>query len=718
MKGILTKKITLVLILGLAVLLLTACGQPTTAPAEQVPPTAPTQACPEPAPCPELPEKVAAPFEELWKNSPHADKEAAAFRHWDEEDPMEVPVACATCHSSGGFLDYVGADGTEMFVVNANASVDTVIECQTCHNDATMALTSVKFPSGVELSGLGSEAVCMTCHQGRASKVQVDSAVTNAGVEDDAVSADLGFINIHYFAAAVSRYGTEVKGGYEYDGMTYDTLFEHVPGVQTCQDCHNPHSLELELATCATCHEANTVEDLRAIREPSSFMDYDGDGDVAEGVYYELEGLKEMVFTAIQSYATDVVKMPIVYDSAAYPYFFNDTNADGEVSEGEAVFPNAFKSWTPRLLKAAYNFQTVSKDPGGYAHGGKNLIQLLHDSIADLNSVMPKQVDLSTAVRDDAGHFASNTTAWRYWDASGSVPASCAKCHTATGLPQFIKEGVNISNAPTSGLWCESCHNTAEWPAVYAMETVTFPSGAKLGFEEKPSANLCLNCHQGRESTVSVNRVIGTNGPDVVVEGLSFRNIHYFAAGATLFGTEAKGVYEYAGKEYAGQFAHVTGFTTCIDCHDVHNLNVKTETCQGCHQTPNPETIRIKLVEDYDGDGDSTEGLYGEIETLAEKLYAALLEKSVESGTPIVYESHTHPYFFIDTNANGVADPDEATRANAYATWTPRLLRAAYNYQYVLKDPGAYAHNPTYILQVLFDSIQDVGGDMSGLVRP
>jgi Zn finger protein HypA/HybF involved in hydrogenase expression len=250
------------------------------------------------------------------------------------------------------------------------------------------------------------------------------------------------------------------------------------------------------------------------------------------------------------------------------------------------------------------------------------------------------------------------------------------------------------------------------------LETVTFPSGAKLGFEEKPSANLCLNCHQGRESTVSVNRVIGTNGPDVVVEGLSFRNVHYFAAGATLFGTDAKGVYEYAGKEYAGKFAHVTGFTTCVDCHDVHNLNVKAETCQGCHQTPNPETIRIKLVEDYDGDGDASEGLSGEVETLAEKLYAALLEKSADSGTPLVYETHSHPYFFIDTNGNGVADSDEVTRENAFVTWTPRLLRAAYNYQYVLKDPGAYAHNATYILQVLFDSIQDVGGDMTGLVRP
>jgi len=710
-------KFTLVVILGLAVLLLSACAQTPETPVEEAPVTAPTQACPEPAPCPELPETVAAPFEELWKNSPHADKEAEAFRHWDEEDPMEVPVACATCHSSAGFLDFVGADGSEMFVVDANAPVDTVIECQTCHNDATMALTSVKFPSGAELTGLGSEAVCMTCHQGRASKVQVDEAVTAAGVEDDVVSEDLGFINIHYYAAAVSRYGTEVKGGYEYDGMTYDTLFEHVPGVQTCQDCHNSHSLELELGTCAECHEANSVEELRAIREPSSFVDYDGDGDVAEGIFYELEGLKEMTFTAMQTYAGEVIEMPLGYSAAAYPYFFNDTNADGELTEDEAVFPNAYKSWTPRLVKAAYNFQTVSKDPGGYAHGGKYLVQLLHDSIADLNTVVDTPVDLSTAARDDAGHFASNTEAWRHWDADGAVPASCAKCHSATGLPQFIKEGVNISNAPTSGLWCESCHNTAEWPAVYALETVTFPSGAKLGFTDKPSANLCLNCHQGRESTVSVNRVIGDTGDDVVKEGLSFRNVHYFAAGATMFGTDAKGVYEYEGKTYAGQNVHVAGFSTCVDCHDVHGLEVKALTCQGCHQTADPKTIRLKLVEDYDGDA-ATEGIYGEVETLAEKLYAAILEKSAEVGTPLVYDAHSHPYFFIDTNGDGITDADEVNSDNRFATWTPRLLKAAYNYQYAMKDPGAYAHNPTYILQVLYDSIENVGGDLTGLVRP
>ena len=45
----------------------------------------------------------------------------------------------------------------------------------------------------------------------------------------------------------------------------------------------------------------------------------------------------------------------------------------------------AIRVWTARLLKAAYNYQVVSKDPGGYTHGGKYLIQLMHDSIYDLN---------------------------------------------------------------------------------------------------------------------------------------------------------------------------------------------------------------------------------------------------------------------------------------------------------------------------------------------
>ena len=55
--------------------------------------------------------------------------------------------------------------------------------------------------------------------------------------------------------------------------------------------------------------------------------------------------------------------------------------------------------------------------------------------------------------------------------------------------------------------------------------------------------------------------------------------------------------------------------------------------------------------------------------------------------------------------------------ANHYQSWTPRLLRAAYNYQYVSKDPGAFVRNPHYILQVLYDSLEDLGAEVSAVSR-
>ena len=81
-----------------------------------------------------------------------------------------------------------------------------------------------------------------------------------------------------------------------------------------------------------------------------------------------------------------------------------------------------------------------------------------------------------------------------------------------------------------------------------------------------------------------------------------------------------------------------------------------------------------------------------------------------------------NPYFFVDANGNGVADNDETQMSNRYNAWTPRLLKAAYNYQFVSKDPGAYAHNPTYTLQLLYNSLSDLGArvpvDLGRAQRP
>ncbi|HMB23956.1 MAG TPA: hypothetical protein VKP08_14035, partial [Anaerolineales bacterium] len=61
---------------------------------------------------------------------------------------------------------------------------------------------------------------------------------------------------------------------------------------------------------------------------------------------------------------------------------------------------------------------------------------------------------------------------------------------------------------------------------------------------------------------------------------------------------------------------------------------------------------------------------------------------------------------------------DKGASVNFSGNWTPRLLEAAYNYQYTQKDPGAFVHNPKYVIQFLIDSIADLGGDVSKYTRP
>ena len=69
-----------------------------------------------------------------------------------------------------------------------------------------------------------------------------------------------------------------------------------------------------------------------------------------------------------------------------------------------------------------------------------------------------------------------------------------------------------------------------------------------------------------------------------------------------------------------------------------------------------------------------------------------------------------------DTNGNSVLDTGEDT--NAYKNFDAKLLKAAYNYQVTKKEPCGYIHNHKYIIQLLIDSIEDLGGNVSAYTRP
>ncbi|TQM93860.1 hypothetical protein [Roseinatronobacter monicus] len=181
-------------------------------------------------------------------------------------------------------------------------------------------------------------------------------------------------------------HGSEVRGGFQYPGKTYAGRFAHMPSANTCVACHDVHSTEVETDGCVACHRG--VEDIRDIR--TRHLDFDGDGQISGGIHTEIVGLQEQLYAALQTYAAEVADAPIGYATGTFPYFFNDINADGQISPDEAAFPNRYQSWTPRLLKAAYNYQVSKKDAGAYVHNPAYMLQLLYDSLESLS----EQVDL------------------------------------------------------------------------------------------------------------------------------------------------------------------------------------------------------------------------------------------------------------------------------------------------------------------------------------
>jgi len=667
------------------------------------------------------------PSFDKWQSSGHADASAAAFTYWNSTG--EIPVDCARCHSSTGYRDYVGADGSAFGVVDAPAPTGTTVDCVACHNDATDALSSVTFPSGATLTGLGAEARCMTCHQGRASSAQVDDAIATAGVGDDEVSSALGFVNIHYYAAGATLNAGRVKGGYQYAGEVYDTRFRHVPDRDVCIECHDQHSLEVRVNACQQCHtDVSDVEDLKNVRMMSSrSTDYNGNGDLVEGIYGEMTGLRDdVLFGRIRAYADDKLSLDICYSEAAYPYWFVDTDGSGPACDAsEAVFPNRFQSWTPRLLRAAYNFQVAKKDPGAFAHNAKYVIQLLFDAAHDLNDALAAPIDLSALERDDPGHWNGAGKAARNWDNNDGVSASCSKCHGGSeGFRFYLTYGVGKKVLEQSdGIDCATCHETfgdEDLPGSYSVidiDSVLFPSGLTVSKPNEKS-NLCMTCHQGRESTVSVDAAIAAGGNQV-----KFKNIHYLPAAAVKMGSQAKGGYEFDGESYAAEWTTHPGGSACTDCHSPENtdhtfrIDDNMARCTMCHVTI-VDVTDIRAVArqgvDYDGDGDAAEALDEEISTLAE-----LLLEEMNASAGLCYDENTYPYWFQDDDLSGGAcSVGENVSSNQFAAWTPELVRTTFNYQLSQKEKGAWAHNFDYITALLIDSIAHLGGDVGSMVRP
>jgi hypothetical protein len=252
------------------------------------------------------------------------------------------------------------------------------------------------------------------------------------------------------------------------------------------------------------------------------------------------------------------------------------------------------------------------------------------------------------------------------------------------------------------------------------MDGTDIPSGSGKGI-------ICLFCHQGRESGLTVYMNVKSRSvdpytePDKVISGagISFQNPHYLEGGGILW---SKNTWEYffngVPQTYTtGNASHQQ--KNCFGCHmseasaddseGGHTWKPRIEVCQTCHG-PITSFFSVPASADYDGDGVvkntseeigtlSSEGL-GSIGTgLLGQVVAALQTKG------IFYNPDSYPYFFTSTGGT-------------FTAWTTNTLTGAFNLSYVFKAKNAlYVHNAKYVVQVLQDSLKALGVTPTG-VRP
>jgi hypothetical protein len=205
-----------------------------------------------------------------------------------------------------------------------------------------------------------------------------------------------------------------------------------------------------------------------------------------------------------------------------------------------------------------------------------------------------------------------------------------------------------------------------------------------------------MSCHTGRSS--------GTEGIANSTDSFlnkRFVNSHYLAAGGILFRTVA---YEYTGRNYdnVGTFAHDQIGTLgdpdmgsngpCVGCHmksaNGHTLNVVTgalgsvtdinsytNVCSKCHPS---KAGRITAINDYYTD--FTDAL------------AELSTRLTASGHPYL---GGYPYFAQGDWTNGTS-VDSVGKD---------YMGAAFNYNLLLHEPGAFVHNYQYTRKLIYDSI-------------
>jgi hypothetical protein len=298
-------------------------------------------------------------------------------------------------------------------------------------------------------------------------------------------------------------------------------------------------------------------------------------------------------------------------------------------------------------------------------------------------------------------------------------PADLAHGQTSykSSINNAIAESVYAGNASVAVVHCTTCHDSSpdNDPHVTGKDYTpgSFPLRVPVGKDdqallEKSSAvgvsdgtgagkyttgNACIWCHKSRKDVTNYIAAATVNVSS------SYWGPHE-GPHADVF--SGKGGYEYVNKTYSSG-THQLNENGCITCHmppvatnmDVadHSFRPRLSACQDCHKAATNFNI-------LDCQTRTTTGLQHLRKALND---SGLLSK--DGLTPI-----DAPTLASDTNfATDVA----LKKNNVPAS----VAGALYNYFLIARGGALGVHNASYTSQLLYDSVDAAGGDLTGLTR-
>ena len=230
----------------------------------------------------------------------------------------------------------------------------------------------------------------------------------------------------------------------------------------------------------------------------------------------------------------------------------------------------------------------------------------------------------------------------------------------------------------------------------YAMIERSSALGVSDGTRSREyrTGNACIWCHKSRKDVTNYVLDVGN-----VITSTSWGPHHGPAADVYT----GEGGYEFAGKNY-GNSSHTNLETGCVQCHmppvaansgiGDHSFYPQVSACQSCHAG----------ATGFDILGGQTQ-----VKGMLQRLRVALDDQGflTRDGINPLDDAALADDDFAADNSRPQVDGVDAEFAGPL-----------YNYFVMARGGALGVHNPNYVQQIVYDSIEGVGGDLSGLTRP